>query len=176
MTMVANRLLELGCTEAVCLDGGGSTTLAATIPGDDGVSLIDSPSGGYQRANSTSILLVSPITSSGGAAERLHVYPAGALLLAGSSLQMTAVATDEDWTRAELPGTPSFSSDGGTMDEDGLFTAAKAGDYTVSVRAGGLRASATVTVVPRRPPSPFPTRAPAPRYSLWHSRPRRGST
>ncbi len=147
MTMVANRLQELGCTEAMCLDGGGSTTLAATIPGDDGASLIDSPSGGYQRANSTCILLVSDASSSGGTAQRLHVYPAGALLLAGSSLQMTVAATDENWTRAELPGTPSFSADGGTVDADGLFTAAEAGDYTVSVRAGRLTASGSVTVV-----------------------------
>ena len=32
LTQCAKRLVELGCVEAVCLDGGGSTTLGVTYP------------------------------------------------------------------------------------------------------------------------------------------------
>ena len=35
---VAERLQELGCVSAVALDGGGSTTLGATLPGSTGFS------------------------------------------------------------------------------------------------------------------------------------------
>ncbi len=33
LAQVAGRLIELGCVEAVCLDGGGSTTMGAADPG-----------------------------------------------------------------------------------------------------------------------------------------------
>ena len=39
MDQVARRLVELGCTTALCLDGGGSTTLAVTQPTDTAAEL-----------------------------------------------------------------------------------------------------------------------------------------
>ena len=42
--LLAQRLLELGCTTAICLDGGGSTTLTATLPDSTASERINKPS------------------------------------------------------------------------------------------------------------------------------------
>lgn len=44
--MVAQRLKELGCTNAILLDGGGSTTMVSTYPDYGSSSIINKPSDG----------------------------------------------------------------------------------------------------------------------------------
>ena len=46
---VARRLMELGCTDAVNLDGGGSTSIGALFPGTDEFVVMNSPSDGSLR-------------------------------------------------------------------------------------------------------------------------------
>ena len=46
MTQVAQRLIELGCVSALCLDGGGSTTISVTQPDEGTASTINRPSDG----------------------------------------------------------------------------------------------------------------------------------
>ena len=61
---IAQILLDAGCVEAVNLDGGGSSTFVARQPGDSELSLVNSPSDGFQRSVSTSLMLVSTAPSS----------------------------------------------------------------------------------------------------------------
>lgn len=56
LSQIAQRLLELGCTDAIGMDGGGSTTLGAALPGQNAFQVVGKPSDGAQRANSTAIL------------------------------------------------------------------------------------------------------------------------
>ena len=37
---VAQRLIELGCVEAICMDGGGSTTIGVTYPDQEGMQVV----------------------------------------------------------------------------------------------------------------------------------------
>jgi hypothetical protein len=46
---LANLLVRLGCRNALNLDGGGSTTMVARMPGDKAVSVRNTPSDGSQR-------------------------------------------------------------------------------------------------------------------------------
>ncbi len=46
---VAERLIELGCVNAINLDGGGSTAIGATFPGTDEFQVVNSPSDGSLR-------------------------------------------------------------------------------------------------------------------------------
>lgn len=46
---LAQRMVELGCVDALNLDGGGSTTISAVFPGNDFSSIVNSPSDGYLR-------------------------------------------------------------------------------------------------------------------------------
>ena len=49
-TTLAKRLKELGCVDALNLDGGGSTAMAGIFPGSDRVSVVNSPSDGRPRS------------------------------------------------------------------------------------------------------------------------------
>ena len=40
---VAQRLIELGCVEAICMDGGGSTTIGVTYPDQEGMQVVNKP-------------------------------------------------------------------------------------------------------------------------------------
>lgn len=46
---LAKRMVELGCVEAINLDGGGSTVISAHFPGEDESKVTNSPSDGYLR-------------------------------------------------------------------------------------------------------------------------------
>ena len=80
---VAQFLYDLGCVEAIQLDGGGSSAIIAQKPGYRSPGLLNSPSDGKERANSNSILLVSKrsieikdgTAEAGKEAKKLHMYP-----------------------------------------------------------------------------------------------------
>lgn len=46
---LAQRMAELGCVDALNLDGGGSTVISAVFPGNDFSTTVNSPSDGYLR-------------------------------------------------------------------------------------------------------------------------------
>lgn len=46
---LAQRMAELGCVDAINLDGGGSTVISAVFPGNDFSTTVNSPSDGYLR-------------------------------------------------------------------------------------------------------------------------------
>lgn len=54
---LAERLLELGCVDAINLDGGGSTTMSAWFPGFDSTMVANKPSDGYNRSVANFIFL-----------------------------------------------------------------------------------------------------------------------
>lgn len=54
---LAKRMLELGCVDAINLDGGGSTVISALFPGKDNTMVVNSPSDGYLRSVANYIFL-----------------------------------------------------------------------------------------------------------------------
>lgn len=54
---LANRMVELGCIDALNMDGGGSTSLMGYFPGDENPTLINSPSDGTLRKVANFIFL-----------------------------------------------------------------------------------------------------------------------
>lgn len=54
---LAQRMVELGCVDAINLDGGGSTTISAHFPGSDSSVIVNSPSDGYARSVANFIFL-----------------------------------------------------------------------------------------------------------------------
>lgn len=57
MTTLAKRMKELGCVDALNLDGGGSSTIGGVYPGQSTFSVINSPSDGSLRACANYIFL-----------------------------------------------------------------------------------------------------------------------
>ena len=148
---VAQRLRELGCLEAVNLDGGGSTTLSAAYPGQEGLKTVNRPSEGSLRTCANYILLINR-GNPNGPARQLHLYPYDSLVLAGASLDLSLAASNADHLPAALPDdSVEYSVDNktlGTVDENGRFTAGRqAASGYVYAESGGLSGRARITVV-----------------------------
>ena len=145
--MVAQRLVELGCTEAVLLDGGGSTSLVSTYPDYSSSSMVNKPSEGTSRAVTNAIFLVSNLNPTGKAAS-LYVTPSSLTLLPGATTQCVATAMDSGWyPMKSLPGAVTWSAQSGTVSDSGLFTApAKTGTYPVTASSGNVSGSTRIQV------------------------------
>lgn len=150
-TQTAKRLIELGCVTALALDGGGSTTLGATMPGTKTFTMLNRPSGGTQRAVSDSLFLVTKEPSS-EVADRYYVDSERDIVFTGGHTYLAAAVVDVNGYAVPAPGGSSWTSDGGNLaiDEQGraVFTAgAEAGKFTVNVWSEGLTGSTPVRVV-----------------------------
>ena len=150
LEQVALRLIELGCVQAVALDGGGSTTIGATYPDQSSMGVINQPSDGQQRANSTAIFLTTDLQPTGELAH-YYVTPSSSLVLSGASVQFTATPLDSAYYVMEDPGeevTYSIQNGDGTITVDGLFTAGgESGTTQVTASGSSASGTATVTVV-----------------------------
>jgi len=136
LTTLAARMKELGCTEALNLDGGGSTSIVSLLPGDSVPTLKNSPSDGKERGVSTFVFLENKLSPTGEIGS-LTFYPLNAYMLKGSKTQFTLKAADTSYYPMELPENIKISVDTeGAMSEitqDGIFTAKD--DGTVRIRA-----------------------------------------
>ena len=83
LEQVALRLIELGCVQAVALDGGGSTTIGATYPDQSAMGVVNQPSDGQQRANSTAIFLTTELEPTDELGS-YYVTPSSILVLSGA--------------------------------------------------------------------------------------------
>ncbi len=99
---VAERLLNLGCIEAVNLDGGGSTVLGAFYPGQAELTVTGKPSDGSPRSVANYLVLENPLPT-WNTADNLFVYPSKATVLLGASVNFSCAATDQNGHRASLP-------------------------------------------------------------------------
>lgn len=93
---VAQRLLELGCDQAVLFDGGGSTTFGATGALDWSFALQNRPSDGSQRAVTNALFFVTELSPTGELGS-LYVEPQSALLLSGAKLSLSALGIDSGY-------------------------------------------------------------------------------
>lgn len=149
LAQVAQRMVELGCVDAVGLDGGGSTTMVATMPGNSAMELLNRPSDGNLRAVSTALFLVSNLKPT-GTLDHFYVTPYDALLLAGASVPLTANAMDSSYYPMSYSGGVSWSihNGDGTVSADGVFTAGGTpGPSSVTATGGGVTGDVGMTVV-----------------------------
>ncbi|NMA94352.1 MAG: phosphodiester glycosidase family protein, partial [Clostridiales bacterium] len=151
MAELAERMLDLGCVQAVNLDGGASTQLFATLPGSEAQTQINRDSQAKGIRSSGNYIVFKNDAEGSGEASRLYLYPYGEYLLSGASLQLEAKAVDDVYKPCEVPDGVHYSlGDGvqGSIDADGLFRAGgEAGQAVVSARAGNASGSVFINVV-----------------------------
>ena len=141
---LAQRLVELGCVSAICLDGGGSTTAVATTPDSTDPSLLNVPSDGTSRRVSSFLFLVADDTPT---RDPDHVYLAAPsqYIMAGSSMVIEANLVDTNYI--PMGGSVDLDASDGTIRDD-VFTAPdRGGEVTITGTADGRRGTLTVTVV-----------------------------
>ena len=167
MAELAQFMQELGCNEAMNMDGGGSTMLA--IRGN----VIDRPSDGLDRRVSNGWAVIN--TAANSALKSLQVYPENMSMLAGSQIQLRVIGMDSDGSPVQVnPADVKWSLEGveasssmadpdskidsnrhtglvkgeiGSIDEKGLFTSAmifRSGQITAKV--GDVSGAAIVNI------------------------------
>ena len=148
---IAQIMLDAGCVDAVNLDGGGSSTFAAKTEGSDNISVVNSPSDGYERSVSSSLLIASTAKPS-------NVFDHAVLssdydyLTKGSSLKVTASGVTSNGGSIDLPEGASLKIADekiGSLSSDGVFTASALGDAVVQLVSedGNVLGSKTLHVV-----------------------------
>ncbi len=146
---LGDLLVAQGATEAINLDGGGSTTALARLPGDVSASVVNHPSDGAERAVDEALLVVSSIPT--GPLSQVVVRPGDRTLVVGQVLPFVARGVD-----AARNGVPvaarsvkwSVTGLGGTLGSDLKFRARRPGTAVVRAAVGGHAGTATITVVP----------------------------
>lgn len=145
MAEVGAAMEELGCVQAVNLDGGGSSTFATQREGDEendtqaGLKLRCRPSDGYERKVSNTIMVLSKATPT-GQFDHAVLTPNDAVYTPGSTVQFSASGVDAAGGSAALPTGASWAvlSGGGSIDANGLYTATDTcGEVTVGLTADG---------------------------------------
>lgn len=138
ITQVAQRLVELGCVDALSMDGGGSTTIGVTYPDQNGMQVVNKPSDGAQRSNSTAIFLTTTLQPTGQLAG-YYITPSDKMLLAGAQVQLSAAGLDSSYYLTQ--GNPvgwSVTSGGGAVSETGLYTAGTESGFSQVTASDGL--------------------------------------
>lgn len=141
---LATRMKELGCVEAINLDGGGSTAISGIYPGSDESAVLNSPSDGGLRSCSNYIFLQNTQSATGELGE-LFLYPFSQHYLSGYSETIYPSAVDTAYYKMTNPDGIEFSVIGSdsTIDKySGMLTASGDGEFEVRVSGGGVSGSA----------------------------------
>jgi uncharacterized protein YigE (DUF2233 family) len=133
---IAQIMIDAGCVTAVNLDGGGSSTFVSKAEGANDVSVVNSPSDGYERSVSSSLMMVSTAKPS---TELDHALISSDYdyLSVGTSLDLAVAGVSATGTSVDLPKGASLKvSDEsiGTL-SGSTFTAARLGNVTVQLVA-----------------------------------------
>ncbi len=134
----AQILLNAGCVIGLNLDGGGSSTFVSKPEGSDTLKVISSPSDGYVRSVSSSLVVASSAVISNEFDHAL-ISSEYDYLTPMTSLEMTAIGVSDTGNSAQIPEDAQWQvSDPavGTV-EDGVFTALDCGTVDVCLVSGG---------------------------------------
>lgn len=145
-TELANEMLQLGCTEVVCLDGGGSSAMTIRKPGASGTATISRPSDGSERKCANYIFLVSNAYSDGVPAH-LFIEPANYYVLPGAETTFTIRAADSAYEPAPMPSDEiEYSVTAGTVEGSRFYSSRTAGPVTLTAEADGAEGSTQICV------------------------------
>ena len=145
---LARILHDLGVVQAMNLDGGGSSTFVAKLPGETSRKMLNHGSDGGERQTGNGLLLVNKAAE--GPAAKLVVQPGMERILSGSAFQFQAAAVDAGGHPAANSDTLVWQADPavGSIAADGLFTAGSSpAEGKVQVQAGALQGIGEVEIV-----------------------------
>lgn len=144
---LAKRMKELGCVDAINLDGGGSTIISGVYPGSDASTIFNSPSDGKPRGVANYIFLKNTGIAT-NKADKLYLYPFSEHYLSGYTQNLTTKAVDSAYHPTEVPVNLIFSVEGteSYIDENGVLTAVGDGKFTVKVTGDDASGETNYTV------------------------------
>lgn len=147
---------ELDVVTIFNFDGGGSSTIMATLPGNEHASILNSPSDGIERDNANALLFVRKNNKTSELADKIHLYPnlknnysTKAIILENSELSFNVKATN-NYYKTKVPENIRYEVLGniGTITKDGLFKASKGSSKgKILVKYNNLESNFNIEVV-----------------------------
>lgn len=131
---LAKRMEELGCVDAINLDGGGSTSISGVYPGADEIAVLNSPSGGSLRSVANFIFLKSTREKT-GILKTVYTTPHGERYLSGTTETLSSVGVDTAYYKKELQKV-EYSADGDSIVDGNKITLIGNGPVTITSRSG----------------------------------------
>ena len=144
-SVLAERMQELGCVTAICLDGGGSTTTMVTMPDSTDVERLNSPSDGSERRVTNHIFLVASSQSTGQPGS-LYLSAESEYVLSGSTVELAATMVDTNYIPMTTE-TVELSATGGTIQGTAYTAPETGGNVTITAQSGSAEGYLTLTVV-----------------------------
>lgn len=123
---LTDLLIELGATDAINLDGGGSTTFVVRPPGAPQPVVANVPSDGHERSVANALLVVS--TAPPSTLTTLHVQPTAPAVLRGATVPVHVAGQDRHnnpitiaseavhWESDTHPGAAQVQPNDGSVD------------------------------------------------------------
>ncbi len=143
---LAKRMSELGCIQAINMDGGGSTSLSGIMPGDWSNTLLNSPSDGVMRKCANFFVLINKSERTKALSE-LYIYPYNGYYLINETESFSVKGVDDGHYPADLNAPVTYSIDKGSIDAEGKAVFTESGECTITATCGSLSKSVKVTVV-----------------------------
>ena len=132
-------MLELGCVDAIELDGGGSSTYAAKLEGSDELEVRNVCCDGTVRSVSNTLMVISTAVAD-GTFDHANLSTDYAYYAAYSSAEINAVGADASGSAADIPEDVEWvlSDDSFGTISDGVFVSnGTVGTVTASMVYGG---------------------------------------
>lgn len=144
---LALRMKELGCVDAINLDGGGSSIISGIYPGCNESTVLNKPSDGKPRGVSNYIFLKNAEKPTNDI-DKLYLYPFEEHYLSGYTEVLTPTAVDSAYYPVKPPKELKYTVDGteSVIDENGVLIASGDGRFAVKVSADDAFGQAEYTV------------------------------
>ena len=145
---LAQRMRDLGCVQAVNLDGGASTQLFAVYPGFEREMQINKDSDAKYLRSCANYVCFANFNEQDGVPAHLHVYPFDEYVLCGTSVPVYAKATDSGYFTCDVPEDVTYSCDEmGTVEENVYTAGSKPGTGLIYANSGDLSGSMRIYLV-----------------------------
>ncbi len=144
LRVLAQRMAELGCETAVCLDGGGSTTLTATMPDGDSAEVINSPSDKTERKVSNHLLFLARDYAS-YVPGHIYIRTDANVVLPGHAVALSATLVDTNF--CPMDADIRFECSAGKIVDGVLYAPSTSGPVTITAYARGCTAQTQILVV-----------------------------
>lgn len=154
MTMkeIGEFMAEFGAHQALNIDGGGSSTMVARMPGDHDVKVVNNPSDGHERpvpngigvfvAEGSGVLKNFAVETVIEKEYRSRIFP-------GLSRSFIGKGYDENFSPVEVDNIKwkAIPANVGTFDRDGVFYAEKSGKAEAQAQFRSAKGSMDITVL-----------------------------
>lgn len=145
-THVASYLRSIGVSDAILLDGGGSSEMVVREPGDAEASIVNSPSDLAERPIANGLFIYSTAETPSAATQAFINDGAKLSTAVGAASEVLAYATDAAGNPSADPVEVTVTPQRLGTYADGVFTPRNKGAGRLTVRAGDATASISVKV------------------------------